>query len=160
VDRAAKTVRSSTKELSLDYEKGVLTINSPTAQGLSGNLKAVGAVSLGDLHIESALDNGHIIVVSLDGQPLNSSKRMLLQAMSEEQSTGFATEDAGNGVKKITNIGRDPWRVKNLQGVVKFSIGGALKIQPLDFNGYPNGPAQSTAELTLAPATIYYLLTR
>jgi hypothetical protein len=160
VDRAAKTVRSSTKELSLDYEKGLLVINAPLAQGASGNLQAAGPLTLGDCHVESAMDNGHIILVSLDGEPLRSSKRMLLQVMSEEKASGFATEDAGGGVKKITNIGRDPWRVKNVQGSVKFSSGGALKIQPLDFNGYASGPAQSAAELTLAPATIYYLLTR
>ncbi len=160
VDRAAKTVRSSTRELALDYEKGLLTINSPTAQGVSGNLKAARVVALNDLRIESELDNGHIILVSLDGEPISKSKRMLLQVMSEEKASGFATEDTGNGVKKITNIGRDPWRVKNLQGAVKFTGGTALKIQPLDFNGYPSGLAQSTTELTLAPATIYYLLTR
>ena len=160
VERASNTVRSSTRELTLDYAKGLLTINSPTAQGLSGNLKAAGAVPLGNLRIESTLDNGHIIVVSLDGQPINSSKRMLLQAMSEEQSTGFATEDAGHGLKKITNIGRDPWRVKNLQGSLRFRNARGLQIQPLDFNGYPDGPAKSGGELTLAPNTIYYLLTR
>jgi hypothetical protein len=160
VDRAAKTVCSSTKELSLDYEKGLLVINSSQAQGASGNLNAAGPLTLGDCRIESAMDNGHIILVSLDGEPLRSSKRMLLQVMSEEKASGFATEDAGDGVKKITNIGRDPWRVKNLKGSVKFSSEGALKIQPLDFNGHPGGAAQSTTELALAPATIYYLLTR
>lgn len=160
VDRAAKTVRSSTKELSLDYEKGLLTINSPAAQGVSGNLKAAGAVALNDLRIESELDNGHIILVSLDGEPLAKSKRMLLQAMSEERATGFATEEAGNGVKKITSIGRDPWQVKNIQGTVKFQTTSPLKIQPLDFNGQPTGASSTDSTLTLAPAKIYYLITR
>jgi hypothetical protein len=160
VNRDTRTVRSSTRELSLDYDKGLLTINSSTAQGLSGNLKAAGAVALNDVRIASGMDNGHIILVSLDGEPIDKSKRMLLQVMSEEKASGFATEDAGDGVKKITNIGRDPWRVKNVQGSVKFNSGGALKIQPLNFNGYPSGAAQSTSELTLAQTTIYYLLTQ
>jgi len=56
------------------------------------------------------LDNAHLVLVPLDGLPIATSRRMLLQVMSEEQSTGFATEDAGNGIKKITNIGRDPGR--------------------------------------------------
>jgi hypothetical protein len=160
VDRAAKTVRSSMRELSLDYEKGLLVINAPLAQGASGNLLAAGPLTLGDCRVESAMDNGHIILVSLDGEPLRSSKRMLLQVMSEEKASGFATEDVGGGLKKITNIGRDPWRVKNLQGSVKFTSGAAIKTQPLDFNGYPSGAAQSTVDLTLAQTTIYYLLTR
>ena len=160
IDRAAKIVRSSTRELTLDYEKGLLTVNSPAAQGASGNLKAGGEIALTDLSLRSDLDNAHIIVVSLDGEPLARSRRMLLQAMSEEQTTGFATEDVGNGIKRITNIGRDPWRVKALQGTVKFKSGSAPQTQPLDFNGYPAGTMSRGAELNLAPKTIYYLMTR
>ena len=153
-------MRSSTRELKLDYKKGLLTINTPTAQGLSGNLKGVGGFALNEYRIVSDMDNGHIMLISLDGAALGRSRRMLLQVMSEEQSTGFVTEDAGGGVKKITNIGRDPWRVKNLQGQLRFRNSRGLQIQPLDFNGYPDGPAKSGGELTLAPNTIYYLLTR
>jgi hypothetical protein len=98
--------------------------------------------------------------VSLDGQPLARSRRMLLQAMSEERATGFSVEDAGNGGKRIKDIGRDPWQVKTLQGTVKFGGGGSLQFQPLDFNGYPAGAAMRGLELKLAPRTLYYLLTR
>jgi len=106
------------------------------------------------------MDNAHIIIVALDGEPLGKSRRMLLQAMSEEKASGFATKDAGNGVKKITNIGRDPWRVKALEGSVKFKGAAALQFQPLDFNGYPAGAITRGAELKLSPQTIYYLVTR
>ena len=158
IDRKAKSVRSSTRELTLDYEKGLLTINAPAAQGVSGNLKAAGEISLTDVSIQSDLDNAHIVVVSLDGSSLATSRRMLLQVMSEEKATGFAMEETGNGIKKITNIGRDPWRVKALQGMVKFK--SPVQVQPLDFNGYPQGPTSSGAELKLASESIYYLLTR
>ena len=160
VDRAAKTVRSSTRELTLDYEKGLLTINALAAQGASGNLKAAGVVATGDLRIECGLANAHIMVVALDGEPIRQSNRMLLQAMSEEQATGFAAEDAGGGVRKITSIGRDPWRVQALQGTVTFTAGTTLQFQPLDFNGYPAGAATYGAEVKLAPQTTYYLVTR
>ena len=159
IDRKAGVVRSSTRELRLDYAKGLLTINSPAAQGVSGNLKSGGAISLDDVTIESALDNAHIIIVSLDGKPLKRSRRMLLQAMSEEKASGFATEDAGNSVKRITDIGRDPWRVKALQGLVRFK-GEAVQIQPLDFNGYAKGALLRGEEVKLTPDGIYYLVTR
>ncbi len=159
IDRARQTVRSSTRELSLDYGKGLLTIDAAQAQGASGNVSAGGAIELGDISIQSSLDNAHLVLVSLDGAPLKTSRRMLLQVMSEEQATGFATEDAGAGVKKITNIGRDPWRVKSLAGTVRFKT-GAVQIQPLDFNGYPQGAAWRSAELKLKPETVYYLVTR
>ena len=70
IDRRAKTVRSSTHELTLNYEKGLLTVNAPAAQGASGNLKAAGEIALADLSIQSNLDNAHIRVVSLDNEPL------------------------------------------------------------------------------------------
>lgn len=160
INRAAQSVRSSTRELTLNYDKGLLTVNAPCAQGASGNLRAVSEIALADLSIQSDLDNAHIIVVSLDGEPLAQSRRMLLQAMTEERTTGFATEEAPGGVKRITDIGRDPWRVKALRGVVKFKNGASLDSQPLDFNGYPAGPSSRGGDLKLAPETIYYLLTR
>jgi hypothetical protein len=160
IDRSAKTVRSSTGELKLDYDKGLLTVNAPGAQGASGNLGAGGDIELADLSIRSQLDNAHIIMVSLDGEPLARSRRMLLQVMSEERATGFAAEDAGNGVKRIMEIGHDPWRVKALQGAVRFKTGAAPQFQPLDFNGYPQGAALRGVELKLVPETIYYLVTR
>jgi hypothetical protein len=160
IDRAAGVVHSSTRELTLDYNKGLLTIEAPQAQGASGNLKAGGEITLTDLNLRSDLDNAHIILVSLDGAPVAGSRKMLLQAMSEERASGFATEDAGNGLRKITNSGHDPWQVKKLQGTVKFKSASGLQIQPLDFHGYPKGESIRGAELQLAPETIYYLVTR
>src|SRR6185295_4843988 len=125
-----------------------------------GDLGSGGDIELADLSIRSQLDNAHIILVSLDGEPLARSRRMLLQVMSEEQATGFAAEDAGNGIKRITDIGHDPWRVKALQGAVRFKTGAAPQFQPLDFNGYPQGAALRGVELKLVPETIYYLVTR
>ncbi len=160
IDRNSKQVRSSTKELRLDYERGLLTIDASLAQGVSGQLRAAGAVELANVRIRSDLENGHIIVVSLDGQPIPTSQQMLLQVMSEEQPTGFATTDAGHGLKRIENIGRDPWRVLNLQGSVAFKDGGEVGVQPLDWNGYPAGPPVSGREIPLAATTVYYLVTR
>jgi len=160
IDRPGQTVRSSTRELTLNYDKGLLTVNAPCAQGASGNLKAGGEIALAHLTIRSDLDNAHLIVVSLDGEPLDRSRRMLLQAMSEEQTTGFSTEEVGNGVKRITDIGRDPWRVRPLQGTVKFKTASPPQIQPLDFNGYPQGAPAHGPELQLTPETIYYFVTR
>jgi hypothetical protein len=162
IDHAAKTVASSTGELKLDYGKGVLVIDAAGAQGLSGALRAAGTVSLRDLTIASDLELGHIVVVALDARPLASSERMLLQVMSEEKATDFQTENIGGGLKRIVNIGRDPWLVKNLAGTLTFKRGDAaqLKATPLDFNGRPAGPAVAASSLRLLPTTVYYLITR
>jgi hypothetical protein len=159
IGRKTQNVRSSTGELALDYGKGVLRINSQRAQGASGDLKSAGLIDLADLSLEAPLDNGHIIVVALDDQPIARSKRMLLQVMTEERPTDFATEPAENGRLKITNIGRDPWTVKKVAGELRFKK--PVKVQPLDFNGYEKGLEQTSApNLKLQPDTLYYLLTR
>jgi hypothetical protein len=160
IDRAAGIVRSSTRELTLDYNKGLLILNAPHAQGASGNLKSGNEIALADVSIQSDLDNAHIVLVPLDSEPIARSRRMLLQAMSEERASGFATDDAGNGIRRITNIGKDPWQVKKLHGMVRFKPGRGLQIQPLDFNGHPVGDVIRDAEFKLAPETIYYLVTR
>lgn len=157
IDRKAQTVKSSSGELTLNYGQGLLTINAPQAQGSSGAVKE--STSLSDVTIQSTSDNTHIIIVSIDDQPIASSKRMLLQVMSEEKPTDFATEPADNNRLRITNIGRDPWQVKNLSGELRFK--NPVAVQPLDFNGYPQGAAQPpTEKVALAPRTLYYLLTR
>ena len=160
IDRGSKTVRSSTRELSLNYETGVLTMNASRVQGASGNLKGAGDLVLTDITVRSDSENLHIVLVALDNKPVAEAGSMLLQVMSEEQPTGFTTEDAGNGFRRITHIGKDPWRVKKLEGTVTFRSTDNLRIQPLDFNGQPQGPVLSGPKLPLLPETIYYWVTR
>jgi hypothetical protein len=161
IDRKRQVVASSTGQLRLDYGKGVLTMDAPAAQGISGALREAGAVQLQDLTISSKLELGHIVAVSLDGKPLATSRRILLQAMSEEKPTGFRTEPAPRGHKKIVSIGHDPWLVKELDGVVKFKRPDAsrLKVTALDFNGDPIKSTGAASEIRLAPSTIYYFIT-
>jgi hypothetical protein len=160
VDRKAQTVTSSTGELKLDYGKGLLVINAPAAQGLSGALAEAGTTELGDLSISSELPLGHIVAVSLDGQPLARSNRILLQAMTEEKASNFRAEPTGGGGKRIVSIGKDPWLVKEVSGTVKFKRSDAAKLQvfPLDHSGYPAKTAGRAGSITLSPTTIYYLI--
>jgi hypothetical protein len=161
VNRAAQTVTSTTKELKLDYGKGLLVIDAPRAQGASGALNSAGKISLSVLTISSDLDLGHIIAVSLDDQPLATSRKILLQVMSEEQASGFETEAVDATTKRITNIGHDPWQVKAIRGTVGFrrsDAGDRLKVTALDHNGQPAGKAGKPLEIKLQPNTLYYVI--
>ena len=134
-----KLVTSNTGELKLDWGRGVLTINAPAAQGASGNLAAAGEIKLSDVTLSIPLDVAHAIVVSLDGQPLATSKRMLLQVMTEEKPTGFRTEPVGDRRHRIMSIGENPWLVRKLEGVVRLRRPDAakLKVTALDQFGQP-----------------------
>ncbi|MCW1913170.1 hypothetical protein OJ996_06285 [Luteolibacter sp. GHJ8] len=160
IDRDKKLVKSSNGDLQLDYGKGLLTLNAPAAQGAVGDLEAAGSLDLKDLSIRSSMELGQIVAVSLDGKPLASSTRILLQVMSEEKASNFTTEPAGGGRLKITAIGSDPWLVRKLAGEVSFKRTDAanLKVTALDPNGMPSRVVGNAAGITLREDNPYYLI--
>lgn len=160
IDHQAKTVTSSTKEVKLDWGRGILTINAPAVQGASGNLAAAGEIKLSALTLAIPRDVAHALVVSLDERPLATSKKILLQVMTEEKAAGFHTEPAGNRRHRITSIGQNPWLVRKLEGTVRFHRPDAakLKVTALDQFGEPTSATLSGDFIKLQPETLYYLI--
>ncbi len=161
IDHSAKRITASNGDTVLDYGKGLLTLRAPAAQGAIGSLKEAGKIVLPDLEIESPMEIGEVVAVALDGKPLSSSSRILLQVMSEEKATGFTTLPAGSGAEKIMNIGTDPWLVRKFEGKVTFKRADAakLKVTALDANGVAAGETQGAGSVSLKPGTAYYLIT-
>lgn len=158
IDARAKTVTSTTGELRWDHGNGILRIDSPRSQCISGFLAKAGEVKLGTVTIAAPMDYGTVWVISLDDQPLATSKRILVQAFSEERMYGFAAE---NG--RISDPGRAPINVREITGTI--TLPGALKGTVLDGHGYAKGPAAievkgQTTVLTLAKDALYTILTR
>lgn len=164
IRHSSRTVRSSTGELELDYGPGLLRIDAARAQGISGALSSKSEVETRDFSFSSAMELGHILVVSMDGQPLAKSRKMLLQVMSEEKPSGFQTEAAGNGLRRITRIGSNPWMVRKFSGSVSFKGSGPdvspLSVTLLDANGYPTRTMEWGGRLDLDQRTLYYLISR
>jgi hypothetical protein len=160
VNRRENWVLSCTRQLKLDYGKGVLYLNAPAAQGVSGALREAGPLNLRDVAIRSELELGHIVAVALDGQPLATSRRILLQVMSEEKNAGFRTQAAERNVQRMESIGQDPWLVKELQGQVRLkrSDAASLSVTALDLRGYPVRKTGTAADIPLLPQTLYYLI--
>lgn len=160
LDRAAKVARSQTGELEWNWDKGLVKVAAPAAQGVTGFLGVAGRVKLPDLTVESPLEYGSLLVVALDGQPLAQSARVLVQVMSEEKPFGWQT-DANGGVRMIQNAGQALVLVRELAGTVKFRRTAAgTRLTPLDANGVAAAePTPFTGELRLRPDTLHYLLT-
>jgi hypothetical protein len=161
IDRRGKTVRSTTGELNWDYGRGLMTVDAPAAQGATGFLSRAGTIKLGTLTIESPLEYGAILLVALDGLPLARSRKMLLQVMSEESNSGWSAP--GRGVREILEVGAPPLVVKHLEGTLSLDRpdAKALKVEPLDPNGYPLSPRaaiRGAGRLTLLPTVLYYLI--
>lgn len=158
IDHKAKTVTSSNKQVKLDWGRGVLTINAPQVQGASGNLAAAGEVQLGDVSISVPRDVAHVVVVSLDGEPLSKSKRMLLQVMTEEKTTGFRSEQVEGRRQKIVSIGESPWLVRRLEGKIQLRRPDASKlvVVALDQTGEPTVTKLTADRIPLEPDVVYY----
>ncbi|HSY38612.1 MAG TPA: hypothetical protein VLA79_03760 [Polyangia bacterium] len=161
IDRPHKVVRSSTGELTWDYGRGLVTINAPAVQGATGFFSRVGPIKLGELTFESPLEYGSLLLVAMDGRPLASSRKMLLQVMSEDNNFGWSAP--GTGLRPIVDVGGPPIVVKRIEGTLSMSRpdAAALKVAPLDANGYPSlprRPIQGAKRLTLLPTTLYYLV--
>ncbi len=158
IDRAGKTLRSTTGQLHWNWGDGLLKVDAPASQGVTGHLARAGSIDLGDVRIASPLDYGTVWVVALDGQSVKTSKRLLVQAFSEERHYGFRTEG-----DRIVDIGQAPINVRDLAGTVRIS--GRLTGTVLDEHGYPRGPAEVRHEdghtvLTLPRDSLYTVLTR
>lgn len=160
IDSKAKIVKSSTGEILLDYGKGVLVIDGDNAQVAAGNFKDAGSLELKTLRVKSAMDLLAVALVPLDGKPLQSSEKMLLQLMSEEKATGFETEASGTELHRIKSIGVDPWLIRQIKATVSLKRPDAagLKVTALDLNGIPAGPAGTGNDIRLLPDCVYYLI--
>ncbi len=121
IDRKAGKVRSSTGEIELDYVRGLCKVSAPAFQGFAGFVKDLGGeVALPDLNLRSG--NGYLSAsfVSMDGLPLASSRRILVQTGSVARLSGWetkpATFKAGDSQVRgleITHIGAPPWRIQD-----------------------------------------------
>ena len=165
INRQAATVFSNTGELSWNYAPGMAIINTPRAQGFAGFLSKMGQPTTDLLTVASQNEFSSILVISLDGLPLKDSRRILVQAMTEEQTYGFKA-DPKSGL--IQDVGTAPFGVQKISATltIKLSNAGSVKFQPLDENGYPTtAPITSSAKgdsitFTLPATTLYTVLTK
>ncbi|MEZ5301176.1 MAG: hypothetical protein R3F11_11060 [Verrucomicrobiales bacterium] len=71
---------------------------------------AAASVKLGSLALKSGNDYAAVIAVALDGAPLESSKRILVQIGTVARPHGWKTRATPKG-EEITDLGSAPWNV-------------------------------------------------
>jgi hypothetical protein len=171
IDRAHSTVSSATGQLTLRWDVGLLSIDAPCAQGAVGFLSAAGETRTHDARF--ALDNeyGSVVIVSLDGEPLSRSSRMLLQVMTEQRNHGWATEEIrhrfGNDgpeipARRITSVGGTPIEVREVHGTVSLlrEDSAQLTVTALDPGLQATHRVGTADRITLEPTVLAYLLHR
>jgi hypothetical protein len=162
IDSQANAITSMTGELRWNYDVGVATIDTPRAQGATGFLGAAGRIELADVLIESENEYGSILIVSLDGKPLSSSEKILVQTATEDLPFGFETQKRGK-YNRITDLGGYPLNVKVIKATVTVKT-DAEEAVVLDGNGYLTDEKASTSnapqglQVALPEDAIYTLL--
>jgi len=170
-DAQKKTVRSVTDEIKLDYGMGLCTLNTAKAQGASGFLSKAGEIKLEDATIRSNNEYATLILVSMDDQPLKSSRKILVQVGTSARLTGWKAKstnfkgDGGKMIKgfEIVSTGLPPWRVVNTDATLTVNNPNLTKATLLDTSGYAVRKIECEQKegkftLTLPDETLYLVL--
>jgi hypothetical protein len=142
-----KVVESNTGELELDYGGGICRLNAPAAQGVTGFLRKRGAFQLSDVEIHSSDEYATVLVVSLDGQPLKTAGRVLVQVGTTERPAGWRTKPVqvkGRPGEEVVSFGHAPWMILHSHVSVSLQNSRLNKAHVLD----PNGMALRELSLT------------
>jgi hypothetical protein len=154
IDRDRGRVTSMTGEVTTDWHRGLVTVNTPRAQGVSGFLREAGTVDLGGVGVASGNAFGAVLAIALDDRPLRDSERILLQVGAMDRLTGARTtliplewqgrQYAGH---RVESVGQPPWQVERVRAEVtlKGAAGRVLKVTALDENGRAKGAVAGKA---------------
>ncbi|MEM9881902.1 MAG: hypothetical protein AAF800_03155 [Planctomycetota bacterium] len=121
IDRDAGTLTSLGGGFRWDFRRGVAVIDTPRTQAAAGFLRDAGPVRLGDVTFVCDNEHAHVAVTSLDGEPIASSRRLLIQAVSEAKLHGEA--DVPNPSderhpRRLTAVGSPPWQIRPIAAAV------------------------------------------
>ena len=144
INASSKSITSVTRELTLDYGKGVFKLNAPKAQAVAGFLRQAGGVfQTADMTVESDSDYAAITAVAMDDLPLSQSAKVLIQVGTVVRPTGWKQEKTTrqeNGKTyqgwKVVNTGKMPWQVQNCAIRLHLNNSHLKKAVVLDTAGY------------------------
>jgi hypothetical protein len=162
-----KQIDSATHEEALDFGKGVLKIDSPSAQGLVGNIGNDQVLGTSGLWMQLAKRNpwAAVFAVSLDGKPLDKSGRFVLIAQARAENSGQVYNTTRTALK---DPGNSPILQQGVKGEVSIVVDATrhFQVTPVDESGKEGNPLKTTIEhgglkFTISPAdhTSYYLVT-
>ncbi len=172
VDLEAGTIRTTHGQLELNHKLGLLRIKAPAAQGVVGFLRqAGGRFELPDLTVSSENEYAAVTAVAMDGRPLSSSRKVLVQVGTTARPTGWQAKPAVREIKgkrtegmEIVSTGRMPWLVRNTKVGLTLRNPHLRKATRLDEMGFAADEVPVTAQddaisVQLPPNTMYLLLT-
>ena len=160
--QSAGTLRSDNGQVCLDYQRRLLSINTPRTQGAVGFLGGA-KVELQDVIIESETPFCSVMVSSLDNEPISTSKKCLITAIARAENTGQAWNQDRT---KLLDRGKAPVLAEPVAANVTLKQKRGVKFYVLDAAGavgqeIPTRDAEGGLFLTISPAykTCFYAAT-
>ncbi len=140
IDTANGTTKSLTREVVMNSQQGICTVNTPKAQGVTGFLGGTGNFKLDTISVSSRNRFGSVWVVCLDQKPLSESGKVLVQFGSESRPTGWQDrvvmgDDKKKSVLEVVSYGSAPWAVVSADLDMTIKNKGLKKATVLDMNG-------------------------
>lgn len=136
-------VQSSTAQLVWNTQQGFCTINTPQVQGVAAHFANAPAHQLKDVRFASGNTFGAAMAVSMDGLPLQQSRRILLQYATQSRPTGWRETPATIALEggqqtsgfTVQAVGHSPWQVQSAQLDVTLNNPHIRTVTVLDMNG-------------------------
>ncbi len=139
---SVKRFDADTGQLSLDYGRGLFTINTPATKAAAGFLAEAGPLDLDGLTIDCQTPFATITATSLDGDSLNRARRILITSVGRAENTaqGFwpPTEQQlrwGPVAWMLPGEGRPPVIAEPIRATVRLDVSGPAAVYALDSTG-------------------------
>jgi len=143
IDYVHKKVKNLSRTVEWDYKKGLCTVNTPYFQGLCGFPEPDYEYTFSDVTIRSKNTYVAVSIVSLDGKPLATSGKILVQTGTVYRPTGWTETPAtfdNRGVMTegflIQNTGTMPWQAEKTNVTIKIKNNVIMRAVRLTETGY------------------------
>ena len=132
-NQTGKVIRSATGELTWDYGRQVITVQTPKTQAVIGR-PGTGAFTLPGVVVSFKTPFVSTIFSPLDDLPLAQSRHILITALAQDQQTG--TRYSADGTR-LEATGTAPLLLEPVQAAIKFTGAKPASVTPCDHYGVP-----------------------
>ncbi len=132
IDRNNKIINSVTGELSLDYGRGIFTLDNQYIKAVAGFASQEKDFNFGNIKMEIENEYISVIVTSLDGQKLQDSQEILIQAGTVVRPRDWEDKPYSHArypdAREVVNTGRLPWEISKNRVKLTFSEHPAISL--------------------------------
>ncbi len=132
-NQAGKSIRSTTDELTWDYGRQVITVQTPKTQAVIGRTGA-STFTLPGVAVSFKTPFVSTIFTPLDDLPLAESRRILITALAQDKQTGTRYSEGGT---RLEATGTAPLLLEPVQATIKLSGARPASVTPCDHYGVP-----------------------